>query len=300
MFKLRSVWVFLIFQYSVLFLISVRTVSAQEQLSRPEDIKLTGNKRVVDLSSPTGNGRLKLRWQREVEQLFKKSPERAVIEALQTTARVLKTAGFPPELQNLDLDWNIVFIASELNSNEVPAFLISNCHPGWMRPPADIYIVAERVVQGCAGSSKPSADIADAYLAELILHEIGHVVEFNFHKGHFPNDKFRAEGFATWFSAQAANNSSLISAGKVLQEQRRLAVISLQQQPTIFTFLGTAPDYARAAMYFHALVEKKRVHGLMRVYSTMLEKRVDFFAGVRAVFNWDEKQFNNEMLKFVR
>ncbi len=283
----------------ILTLLEVNNLLAEDVLLSPEQIALDGNKRIVDLASPTGSGRIKLRWQREVEQMFNKSPERAVIEALQATARVLKTAGFPSKLQNLNLDWNIVFLDSELSTTEVPAQLISNCHPGWMRPPADIYIVAERVVSGCAEAPRVSGEIANADLAELLLHEIGHVVEHAFHDQRLERSAFRSEGFATWFATFAADYSSMIPRGSVIQEQKIIALKSLHESPNNFIFQGSALDYARSSMYFHALVDKKRVHGLMRVYDTMLSKQLDFHSAVKDVFGWDAKQYNLEVTKFL-
>lgn len=274
--------------------------SANSNFKRPQDIKLSGNIRKEKLTNPLGDGVVFLKWQREVEQLFNKSPKRAVIEALNTTARVLNSQGFPDKFRKLNIDWNIIFLGSEISESDIPKRLISACHPGWMRPPADIYIVASRVAEGCGDYKKRlTKDVADAEIAEILLHEIGHVIEYNFHDYKFKRNRFRSEGFATWYEAFSANFSSLIPKGRVVNEHLANAKESYRVSGDNFVFDGTAYDYGRASMYFHVIESKYRVRGLAKVYQRMLNKKLNFLSAVNDVYGFSKKDFDKRVKEYV-
>lgn len=67
-----------------------------------------------------------------------------------------------------------------------------------------------------------------------------------------------------------------------------------------FTFTGSAQDYARSSMSFHAIVERRGIRGLMEVYQTMLDKNVDFTTALRIRFGWDRQKLNTEVHRLLK
>ncbi|MGI6523673.1 MAG: hypothetical protein ACOX2O_00025 [Bdellovibrionota bacterium] len=272
--------------------------AGETQLAKPDEIDLEGTVRQVNMSSAVG--RIKLRWPRKVELLFGRTPERAMAEAANTVSRTLKQAGFPTKLRTLNMEWNVVFMDEEMSETQIPAYLRQNCHPGWMTPPSNIYIVAQRVATGCSGRSAPSNSVTDAKLAEVLLHEMGHAVEAQLLGSNFGGDKMRAEGFATWFEMFAARQSSLVSSSALQSENRALAKRSIAQSPNEFRFSGSAEDYARASLYFQAVVSRRGVKGLMDVYDTMLSSGVDFLSALKSRMYWSDKKLKEETERILK
>ncbi|MBX7144465.1 MAG: hypothetical protein K1X79_08460 [Oligoflexia bacterium] len=267
-------------------------------LAAPEDIKLKGNIRREDMSSPLG--RIELRWPRKVELLFGKVPLRAMQDAALAVSRALKTGGFPAPIQSLNLDWKVVFMDEEVPETQIPTYLVNNCHPAWMTPPANLYVVAQRVVAGCGGnSSQVSHQVADSQLAHILIHEMGHAIEAQILGPQMADDRMRAEGFASWFEAYGSDFSTVIQKGSVKRFYKSLALQSLQQSPDRFNFQGSANDYARASMYFHALAAKRGVRGVMDVYETMTSQRLNFFSGIKARMGWDSPELEAQVRKVV-
>jgi len=267
-------------------------------LAKPDEINLKGTSRKVDMASSVG--RIELRWPRKIETLFGRTPERAVADAGRTVSRVLKQSGFPLALRTIDLDWKIVFMDEELPEKQIPTMLVNRCHPAWMTPPANIYVVAQRVVAGCGGAKPPGSRVADSQLAQVLLHEMGHVLEYHLLQGQVLRNRMRAEGFASWFEQYSSDYSSVIKKGTVKDYYLKLAKSSVGQSPNTFYFGGTASDYARASLYFHAVVERKRVKGLMDVYQTMVDEKIDYFSAVKKKFYWSDKKFGEEVLRVVK
>jgi hypothetical protein len=269
-----------------------------ERLAKPEEISLDGTIRTENMASNVG--RIQLRWPRSIEKLFGRTPQRAMADAARTMDRALKQAGFAPEVQNLDLQWNIVFMDQSSGSGEIPSALISNCHPGWMTPVANIYVVAQRVVAGCSGGGMRSDhSVADGDLTELLLHEMGHALEYQLAGNSFGGDRMRAEGFATWFASFAADFSPLVERGKLKEDVLERAKISIKESPDNFQFSGSSLDYARAAMYFAAIVDRQGVRGLMRVYAEMNETGKDFFSAINTVLYWDRDRLEKEVRRLL-
>ncbi|MDC0358497.1 hypothetical protein OAO01_06745 [Oligoflexia bacterium] len=266
-------------------------------LAKPSEIKLKGTKRRENMASSVG--RIELRWPRSVELVFGRTPKRAMADAARTVSRALKKSGFPPALQKLDIDWQIVFMDSELPDTQIPASLINNCHPGWMTPPSNIYIVGQRVAGGCGGQ-QARRSVADSRLAEVIIHEMGHAVEHHLLQKRFSGDRLRIEGFATWFQVYASEFSAVISSGSVRDKIFQSAKTSIRKNPNSFSFSGTAEDYARASLYFHAVVKYHGgVRSLMKVYDAMRTERLNFFDAVDKKLNWSRAKLEEKAAKVV-
>lgn len=282
----------------LLFLLcSAVTVSAQEHLAAPDEVTLNGNIRRETISSPVG--KIELRWPRKVEVLFGRSPLRAAVDTANTLSRAIRKAGFPTRVEKFQPDWKIVFLDEELPETQIPKSLISNCHPGWMTPPANIYIVGQRVAAGCEAGAKSTTSVADKELARVMIHEFAHALEFKLIEGQLPQERFRAEGFATWFEVYAANSSSLLNRGELYDYQRRLAEYAIEKEPGPFKFSGSPFDYARSGFFFHTIENRLGVRALMDVYEDLAQGKGDFLSAVAKRTSWSEEQLNREMLKLI-
>ena len=115
----------------------------------------------------------------------------------------------------------------------------------------------------------------------------------------FGADRMRAEGFATWFETYAAGYSSVINRGRLKDEIYNRARFAVKQSPNTFTFSGDAFDYARASMYFAAIVDRRGLSGLMEVYKTIINEHADFFGAIRKTLGWDRAQLEKEVAKVL-
>ena len=272
--------------------------NSDSYLAKPKEIELEGTTRRERISTPLGT--VNLRWPRSIERDFGRTPLRAVVDAARAASRALQKPGFPSRVRRMKPDWDVVFLDENLPETQIPRQLISNCHPGWMTPPANIYIVGQRVSAGCGNQRQASTRVADAQLAEVLIHEIGHVIEFQLlSKGKGPRERFRSEGFATWFEQYVADYSSLLNKkhvrGKTLQDASR----SLRQSPGYFYFRGSAEDYARASMYFNVLVKKRGVSGIIDVYDKIINPGIPFFGAVDKVFHLNQRRLDSEVARYV-
>lgn len=265
-------------------------------LAAPDQIDLKGNIREENITSPLG--KISLRWPRSAEEYFGRTPLRATVEAARAVSRAVKKSSFPSDVQRLDLPWKIVYMDATVPSSQVPTQLISNCHPGWMTPPANIYVVAQRVAGGCFGQQS-TASVADNELSEVLVHEMGHAVEYYLLKGSSGGDRRRAEGFATWFEQYAARSSSLLNAGEIKSKQLGLARESFRRSPTTFQFSGDAFDYARASMYFHSIEARYGIDALISVYKNMAETNIPFEQAVEETLGINPQTLDQEVRKFV-
>lgn len=269
----------------------------EPQMAKPEEIELKGNLRSQNMVSPVGN--IELRWPRAVERLFGRTPERAMADAAATLSRALKKGGFPYDVQTLNLEWKVVFMDETLPSAQIPATLVSNCHPGWMTPPANIYIASQRVAAGCGSSQRVNTGVADGQLARVLLHEMGHAVEFHLLGPGQTFDRMRAEGFASWFEQYSADLSAVIPRGEVRKEFLELARRALKRAPDYFEFKGSAEDYARASLYFSAIADRRGVSALMKVYDFMRTNGSDIFSAVSKTLMWNRQQLEKEAQKIA-
>jgi len=265
-------------------------------LAKPEEIQLSGNTRRESLNSSVGT--INLRWPRKIESLFGRTPLRAMTDAAQTVSKALRKGAVPSNLQKLNLTWQVVFLDQDLPETQIPSYLISNCHPGWMTPPANIYIVGQRVAGGCGGQ-KVTAGVADSTLTEVLIHEMGHAIEYALLEGRSnPEERMRKEGFATWFESYAADSSSIISRGEIDRKLKAGATKSIQLSPT-FNFQGTAEDYARAAMFLRTVENKRGANGVFEVYNSV-GKGLPLLPAIQDAVGWNPQTVDGEVRKFLK
>ncbi|MCB0346247.1 MAG: hypothetical protein KDD66_14105 [Bdellovibrionales bacterium] len=272
-------------------------ISDNSGLAKPDEIELEGTIRRQEIS--TSLGVIKLRWPRVVERDFGRTPSRAVIEAAKAVSRALHRPGFPDRVRDMQVDWNVVFLDEKLPEKQIPEKLISNCHPGWMTPPGNIYIVGQRAAVGCGAGVKVKESIADERLAEVLVHEMGHAVEWQLLHERGTFDRVRAEGFATWFEGYVAAYSSLLNHKQIMHRHVSAAKSSLKREPHMFLFRGDYESYARASMYFEAFVDRFGVGRLVDVYDLMAKQRMAFFTAVKEETSWNVERFDKELGRFV-
>lgn len=275
---------------------SVAWAAPESELAKPEDINLKGNIRVADITSSVG--RIELRWPRSVEQLFGKTPERAMVDAAVAVSRALKASAFPGPVQNLNQEWSIVFIDADQPTSQIPMALISSCHPGWMTPPANIYIVAQKAANFCSGQ-KVSSSLADSRLAQVLIHEMGHAVDYQLLQEQFGRNRMRAEGFASWFEQYASDYSGVIPRGSVKSYYTGMAKESLASSGQ-FTFSGSASDYARASLFFSAVEDRRGIPGILAIYARMRKSSSEFIPALLAEMGWDAKKLSEEMSRVIK
>ncbi len=289
----QEVWVMKVILLNLLFVLLTCQAFAENLLS-PKDIKLTGLERQASLNSPLG--KIELRWPREAETLFGKTPEKATIEAATSIAKALRQSSLPQSLKQASSNWNIIFISSKISGQQVPKSLIDNCHSGWMTPPANIYIVSERIAGECFNNSYNLKKVADSQLARVMIHEMAHALEFKFSNS-LPFDRLRSEGFASWFEAFAAQYSSDLDRAQIISEQKSLAYSKLASGSLIFN--GNADDYAFGAVMFHIFLENKALSDLTRLYQLISSKKLSLIEAVKSVNSWSDKQLSAELDKYL-
>ena len=269
-------------------------VSAQDgQIADPNQINLGAL--VGKASFVSDIGRFEVRWPRVVEDCFGTIPSRAVADAAQAVNRALKSVSFDSRIRNGTSDWDVVFTDEATAVREFPSAIAAGRHPGFMVPPNKVYIIADYIVPG--GSSGSKANDGDQLLARVLIHELGHVIEFKLLENAASFDSERAEGFAAWFEQLASDYASLLPRGSAKAHYVGMAHTSVQDPPG--TFSGSAYDYARASMYFAAIVDRRGVSGLMGVYDEMRNTNKSFLDAVESKIGWDRAKLQQEAIRVV-
>lgn len=264
------------------------------EIAEPRDVQLMGS--VRSASFATDLGRMEVRWQRKAEECFGKNPDKAVASAAQTVNRAIKSARFSTAAKHPRRDWQIVFIDRAAAFAQFPASISVGGHPGFMVPPSNIYIISDFIPGSCSGNP-----VADSVLEQVLLHEMGHVIEYTLLEGSKASpDRARSEGFASWFEQYSAEYARDIPDGEVTAYYNRLARQGLSDKGNLAVFDGSAQAYAVSALRFRAIVDRKGVSGLMRVYDAMSEQSLSFDAAVKETLRWNEGTMQREMARIVR
>lgn len=262
---------------------------------RPNQIELQGNVRSVDMASPLG--RIMLRWPRSLEKVFGRTPERALAEAARTASRALRSGGFPTHVSTVDMSMRVVFLDRNLPDKQISMQIVNDCHPGWMMPPADIFIVGQVVSAGCPNGPPLSSANADKALAKVLLHEIGHAVEYAMLRGNAPGDGVRGEGFASWFEGYASRYSTIIPNDESRRGYSALGIAGLRRGLTGVTFGGSPFDYGVAFLYFQLLTDRRGVAGMVRFYDSHIMKGENFSRAFRQEVGLNDDNLRESLLK---
>lgn len=270
------------------------------RLVLPEKMKLTGGERREEIS--TDIGKIELRWERSIERLFFRTPERAVAEVARIVRRVLSSGVFPPSFSNFSLKWNIVFFDEHIPSGQIPMTILNGCHPGWMvgnGERADIYIRARALAAGCEGAERKDNSIVEAALMQVLLHEFGHGVEHYLLQHAIPHDRLRSEGFATWFEQYASSYSSDLSQREIVGRLKELSRYKAKVSPELSHFDGTAADYAYAAMIFLAIEERFGLRRMLELYDVMRRQNLPFLQAIQSRYDWNADRVVSEVDKLI-
>ena len=261
-----------------------------EDIVAPEEVKLGNDARTATFS--TDLGPMHVRWPRSIERCFATSPSRAVGEAAAGVNRALKSGRFESSLKHAHREWSLAFTDKATAVAQFPIALTMGGHPGFMIPPSQIYIITDFISPDCSGEK-----IADAVLAQVLLHEMGHVVEFLLlgERTDRP-DRQRSEGFAAWFEQYSADYTRGIRHGEVKRYYTELARRALSRGPHGFT--GSAEDYAYAALQFRAIVERRGLGALMNVYAE-IRRGLPFDDAVQKAMGWNRKTLEREMAEIA-
>lgn len=265
---------------------AVCRTSEPRTIPKTEDVELRGATRSESFSTPLGT--MDVRWPRSVEKCFGRSPSRAIAEAASAVNRALRNARFDESIKGERRDWSLVFIDRASAVSQFPMALSLGGHPGFMVPPNQIYMVVDYISPNCSASGD-----VDALLTQVLLHEMGHVLEFALLDGKGGDDRKRAEGFAAWFEGYSSKFSSTIPKGSVRQGYR--AFVHSYDGVGSSAFSGSGEDYAVASLEFEAVVERKGVSGLMSVYETMARDRCSFYEALNKRYGWDRKDLQREV-----
>lgn len=252
-----------------------------------DDVTIRSGSRSASFGTPLGT--VEVKWPRQIERCFGSSPTRAISEASTAVNRALRTARFDQSIQTKRRDWSFVLIDRANAVSQFPMQLSLGGHPGFMVPPNQIYIVTDYISPNCQKS-----DDSDALLTQVILHEMGHVLEYALLGGDgFGGDRKRAEGFAAWFEGYSSKYASNIPKGRV--QQRYHGMIRSHADVGSTSFAGSGEDYAIASLEFEAIVNRKGISGLMDVYETMGKDRCSFYEALKKRFGWDQKDLQREV-----
>jgi hypothetical protein len=258
-----------------------------EALVPPDEVKIRGAVGKTVLRTEMGG--FEVRWPRSIEQCFGKSPARATAEAAAALNKALKSAWFADSVKYARQDWSLVFTDRATALREFPLAISRGGHPGFMLPPASIYLIADVISPGCA-----KGGVADGALIQVLLHEMGHAVEhLLLGRAEVDADRSRAEGFAAWFEEYASQFAPLIPAGSVWEGQRQLALKAGSKPAQGFN--GTAEDYAVASLPFRAIVERRGVQGLMQVYAHLKAQRGSLHDAAKEALGWSAATLEREV-----
>jgi hypothetical protein len=198
----------------------------------------------------------------------------AVAEALSRAYQAMLNADFPPELTAINFPWRIVLlngIPRPLHSSMLSS---SQCHAAWMGPPATIVVALDRLNPRCYGQMGVGRSKKDALIG-ILLHEIGHAVEFRLMGRSFGRrQRWHSEGFAQWFELFVSG--SLKGDDVLAQQKKSQASRSYNARWRGELFRGTKKDYLASWSYFSAMVESHGLEGLFAVYQLMDEENLSF------------------------
>lgn len=241
----------------------------------------------------TSLGKVNLKWSKDIKSLLGKNPQRVISNSMNTVSRIINQEGFSEKLSNMNQEWNIVFMGENIPNNQVPSYLITNCHPGWMVPPSDIYIATYRIYKGCSGEGERVDP--EKELEHVLLHELGHAIEYKLLTASGSRDLKRSEGFATWFAMYASKYSPLLNSSELLSYYKNMAKIAIENSPKSFNFSGSVYDYARSSMYFYTIEQKQGVSGIVRLYDLMNMGK-SFVGSVANMLNTSEVKIESKLI----
>ncbi|MFN5061741.1 MAG: hypothetical protein ACK5GN_02740 [Pseudomonadota bacterium] len=246
-----------------------------DDVAAPDALDVGRDTRTAEVNSDLGP--IKVRWSRSIERCFATNPARLVSESAQAVNRALRNGRFTESLRYIRREWTIAFVDRNTAVGQFPLALTLGRHPGFMIPPNRIYLVTDYIAPDCA-----DREVSDGVLLKVLLHEIGHVLEFILlGERQGPPDRERAEGFAVWFEQYSADFTMGLPKGSVRAYYESLARSARPGQ----RFTPDPQGYAVSGMRFQKIVERKGIAGLMGVYEIIREQQLPFEVAVERAFS---------------
>ncbi len=262
---------------------SMGTGGSEKSLS-PDRVTLEGAQKNFTFTTPVG--RLQIRWQVKSTPFFGREPYFIVKEAWIDAARILARRSFPVTIRSATFDWKLVFLDAEATARTYP-WGVGDCHPAWIRPPADIFVSAYYIGTGCGRRQLPEHEARERLVGTL-YHEFGHAVEYQLLGLASRNkERYHSEGFAMWFEAEALKDHGRS------RDAAKLRAASKQYyredwDPT--TFNGGYDDYVRAYAMIDTIVAERGLRRLIKIYERLAKDpagRMNFAQAVEAEIGWD-------------
>jgi hypothetical protein len=261
---------------------------SKETPQKPHEVRLAGASR--DFNFSTAFGGLRIRWQVASTDYFGKEPYYVVKESWDQAARSLSRRQFPSALRSSPFDWNIVFMDEAATVRSYP-FGKQDCHPAWIRPPADIFVSAFYIGTGCRRGILPEQEARNR-LRGTLYHEFGHALEYQLLGAAVKGaERYHSEGFAEWFEVQALSDHGLGGYARDIQDGARKH-FSEKWNPKGFS--GSNEDYYRAYAMIESIVKKRGLSGLLRVYALIKQQAIPFDQAVKIEIGWTPAQWMKE------
>lgn len=260
-----------------------------EEIVAPEKLNVGRDARTAEFSSELGV--MKIRWARSMEKCFATPPARAVGEAAHAVSKALRSSRFISEVKYSRREWQLGFIDKTSAISEFPLALSIGQHPGFMVPPNRIYLISDTIAPDCSAKKT-----ADEILVQVLLHEMGHVVEYILLGEQLaPIDRQRSEGFAVWFEQYSSQYTNVVPRGRIAAYYAALSRMRDFRQP----FAPDPVGYAHAGARFQTIVERKGVGGLMKVYAAIREQKISFDAAIEQSLGWKQQTFERQVAEYL-
>jgi hypothetical protein len=179
------------------------------------------------------------------------------------------------------------------------AYPFSNlgCHPGWITPPANIYLSIDFITTQCKGpnESKLSPTETQTIVRSTLYHEFGHALEFQLlgESGLALAERYHSEGFAVWFEHEVLSIAGPDSEAKLIENKAR-NFFQVNWNP--YSFDGSSTDYFRAYAFISAILDRYPAK-IGRVYEYMSLNNVNFETSLKIVLDVDRERWQKLALK---
>lgn len=258
---------------------------------------------IKELSLETSLGLVQVLTQDGVERLYSgPGRDNAVLEAVSKAHEAMQKVGFPARVIEHAFPWRMVLLRDIPRPLSNRMLSSSRCHAAWMGPPATIVVAVNRLTPRCygqmrGGSSHSGYSQRDAFVG-ILLHEIGHAIEFRLMgKAFGRRQRWHSEGFAQWFEQKV--REVLLDDPKLFELKRAEAkdVFNSAWRPELFH--GSRDDYLQSFALVASIAEFYGLQSLLSVYETMDLNTCSFSEAVSKRFGWDLQSWSEESFNFL-
>jgi hypothetical protein len=261
----------------------------------PEELKLSGPNRNFEFFSPFG--KVRVRWQPKTASYIRDNPYQLVKKTWLMAAKTVSRLNLPINLKSKNYDWSLVFMDRAATLAAYPLKQIG-CHPGWIKPPANIFVSIDFVVTRCQTSDVVVSPLkAQNTLQATLFHELGHALEFQLlAKAVGRSERYHNEGFATWFEYRALKDAGLAAEARQIEDNAKNAFYPTWDPKS---FNGSNEDYARAFALQSVILEEYRGK-IGDIYSYMSKNNSDYGTAVTKVLKFKPEDWSKKAQKRLR